>query len=130
MNESLEYATYTLPSRAPPSRLFGPVWTVLYIMIFTSYGYIFSQIAQKQLPWTFAIPFVINLIANFSFTYIQFRLENYRLAVADILIVLATIIRTMIILRPTIKRAFRLQVPYLLRVSFATVLAINVAILN
>ncbi len=125
-----QYLNLTLPSRAPPSRLFGPVWTILYMLIFVSYGYIFTQIAQKQLPWTFAIPFIINLIANFSFTYIQFRLQNYRLAVIDILIVLGTIIRTMIILRPTIKRAFRLQVPYLIRVSFATILAISVAILN
>ena len=130
MNESIQYATYTLPSRAPPSRLFGPVRTVLYILIFLSYGYVFSQVAQKKLKRQFAIPFVINLLANFSFTYIQFNLQNYRLAVADILIVLVTIIRTMIILRPKIKRAFRLQIPYFIRVSFATVLAINVAILN
>lgn len=130
MTESLQYATYILPSRAPPSRLFGPVWTLLYILIAVSYAYVVHQVREKKLPKTFLIPFIINLIVNFSFTYIQFRLQNYRLAVADILIVLATIIRTMIILRPKIRRAFRLQVPYLLRVSFATILAINVAILN
>ncbi len=130
MNESAQYITYNLPSRAPPSRLFGPVWTLLYIMIFASYGYVFSQITQKKLAATFAIPFIINLVANLTFTYIQFRLQNYRLAVADILIVLVTIIRTMILLWPKIRRAFRLQVPYLLRVSFATVLAITVAINN
>lgn len=130
MNESLQYATYTLPSWAPPSRLFWPVWTVLYMLIAISYGYIFRQVVQKKLPKTFLIPFIINLIANASFTYIQFVLQDYRLAVADILIVLATIIWTLIILQPKLRRAFRLQIPYLLRVSFATVLAITVAILN
>jgi len=130
MNESVQYVVYNLPSRAPPSRLFGPVWSVLYVIIAISYGYIFWQIKQKKLPMTFAIPFVINLLANFSFTYIQFRLQNYRLAVTDILIVLTTIIRSMIILQPKVRRAFRAQIPYLLRVSFATVLAIAVAILN
>lgn len=130
MNESIQYVTYTLPSRAPPSWLFGPVRSVLYILIVISYGYIFRQVAQKKLPKTFLIPFIINLIANASFTYIQFSLQNYRLAVADILIVLGTIIWTMILLWPKVRRAFRLQVPYLLRVSFATVLAITVAILN
>jgi len=130
MQESIQYVTYILPSRAPPSWLFWPVRTVLYILIFMSYGYVFSQIAKKKLKRQYAIPFVINLIANASFTYIQFSLQNYRLAVADILIVLWTIIRTMQLLRPRIKRAFRLQLPYLLRVSFATILAIRIAIHN
>lgn len=130
MQESIQYTKYVLPSRAPPSRLFGPVWSILYILIFISYGFVFAQVIQKKLHRTFAIPFIINIIANASFTYIQFSLENYRLAVADILIVLWTIIRTMRLLRPRIKRAFRLQLPYLLRVGFATVLAIRIAIHN
>jgi tryptophan-rich sensory protein len=130
MQEAIQYAVYTLPSRAPPSRLFGPVWSILYILIFISYWFVFAQIVQKKLHRTFANPFIINIIANASFTYIQFNLENYRLAVADILIVLWTIIRTMQLLRPRIKRAFRLQLPYLLRVSFATILAIRIAIHN
>lgn len=88
MQEAIQYAAYIVPSRAPPSRLFGPVRSVLYILIFMSYGFIFSKVIQKKIHRTFAIPFVINIIANASFTYIQFSLENYRLAVADILIVL------------------------------------------
>lgn len=70
----------------------------------------------------FILPFVINVIANILFTYFQFGLKNYSLALVDILIVLVTIIWTMYLLWSSHKVLFWMQVPYLLWVSFATVL--------
>lgn len=124
------YQNIIKPSRAPPWRLFWPVWSILYILIFISYGYVFIQVFQKKLPPTILIPFIINLVANWLFTYLRFTKSNLLLWVIDILIVLITIIITMILMWSRIRRVFRLQVPYLIRVSFATVLAISIFVIN
>lgn len=124
------YQSIIKPSRSPPGRLFGPVRTILYALIFVSYGYVFVQVFQKKLSRLILIPFIINLIANGLFTYLRFTKSNLLLWVIDILVVLVTIIITMVIMWSRIRRVFRLQVPYLLRVSFATVLAISIFVMN
>lgn len=131
-NSAVTYTTaLVLPSWAPPAWLFWPVWSVLYIMIIISYGAVVkTQIIDPirvgqgvtSANLLFILPFVINVIANILFTYFQFGLKNYSLALVDILIVLVTIIWTMYLLWSSHKVLFWMQVPYLLWVSFATVL--------
>ena len=69
MNESYsQYASYVKPWFSPPPWIFGPVWSVLYVLIAISFGYVFMKVWQGQIPKLVALPFIINLIANFSFT--------------------------------------------------------------
>ena len=115
------YKELTLPSWAPSPSLFGPVRTVLYIIIFATYGYFLGRyVKDKKLPRRTIIPFVVNLILNFSFTYLQFGLEQHGLATTSIAMIWLTIIAT---IRITYKNNLRLlaalQIPYLLRVTFA-----------
>ncbi len=124
------YATLIKPTWAPPSWLFGPVWSVLYIIIFTTYGYVFYQIATGKLPKIIALPFVLNLIFNFAFTPIQFGLKNNFLASLDILLVLGTLVWALVLIYPHIKFVALANVPYLLWVCFATVLQITITFLN
>lgn len=124
------YQTMIKPSWAPPGWLFGPVWTVLYVLIIISYGYVIWQVVQKQLSWTILIPFVINIIANVLFTYLRFTKNNLLLWLIDIAVVLITIIITMIVIWPHHTWVAYMQIPYLLRVCFATVLATSVFLLN
>ncbi len=124
------YQTMLKPSWSPPGWLFGPVWTVLYIMIIISYGYVFMQVFQKKLPLVLLIPFVVNIIANVLFTYFRFTKSNLLLWLIDIAIVFITIIITMVLIWPHYRWVAYMQIPYLLRVSFASVLAISVYILN
>jgi tryptophan-rich sensory protein len=131
MNNSYNwYSTLIKPSWAPPSFLFGPVWSVLYILIFISFSKVFLAVWQRSLPAMVALPFVLNLIFNFSFTYFQFGLKNNLLAAADILLVLITIIWAMIVIYPYIRWVAYIQIPYLLWVSFATALQLTVTYLN
>lgn len=124
------YSQLIKPSWAPPSWLFGPVWSVLYVLIFVSFGTVFYKIFKKELPVSVAVPFVLNLVFNLSFTYFQFTLQNNYLAALDILLVLGTLIWAMIVIYPRIKWIALINIPYLLWVSFATVLQLTITFLN
>lgn len=130
MNTYNWYSQIIRPSWAPPSWLFGPVWTFLYILIAISFGKVFLMTWQKQIPFIVALPFILNLIFNFSFTTIQFGLKNNILAGIDILLVLGTIIWAMIAIYPYVKWIAYIQIPYLLWVTFATSLQLTITYLN
>lgn len=124
------YLELIKPSWSPPSWLFGPVWTVLYAIIFVSFGTVFYKVFNKQLPASILLPFILNLIFNFSFTYLQFGLKNNYLAAIDILLVLGTLIWALIIIYPRLKWVALVNIPYLLWVSFATILQLTITYLN
>lgn len=130
MNEAVLYTEWIRPSFAPPSWVFGPVWSVLYLIIAVSFGYVFWKVVQGQISKLVALPFVINLIANLSFTPVQFGLQNLPLAALIILIILVTIPWAMWSVWPYAKWVAYAQIPYLLWVSFATVLQLSITYLN
>jgi translocator protein len=130
METSTWYMTLIKPSWAPPSWLFGPVWSVLYVIIFCTFGYVLYQVIIGKFPKIVALPFILNLIFNFAFTPIQFGLRNNFLATIDIFLVLATLIWALILIYPHAKYVTFLNIPYLLWVSFATVLQVTITILN
>jgi benzodiazapine receptor len=129
-NTSGWYSQLIKPSWAPPAWLFGPVWTFLYILIAISFGKVFLLAFQKRIPLIIALPFVLNLIFNFAFTPLQFGLKNNLLAAVDILLVLGTLIWAMVAIYPHARWIVYIQIPYLLWVSFATVLQSTITYLN
>ena len=124
------YSTLIKPTWAPPSWLFGPVWSILYTVIAVTYGTVFYKVYTKELPAMVAVPFVLNLIFNSSFTYFQFGLKNNLLASIDIFLVLATLTWALVVIYPHIKWIALANIPYLLWVSFATVLQLTITYLN
>lgn len=130
MNTYTNYAELIKPSWAPPSYLFGPVWTFLYIVMAISFGKVFLMLYNKQIGWMVALPFILNLFFNFIFTPIQFGLKNNLLASIDILLVLATLIWAMVAIYPHLRIITYAQIPYLLWVSFATSLQLTITYLN
>lgn len=130
MNEINWYSNIIRPSWAPPAWLFGPVWSVLYTLIAISFGKAFLMFIKKEIRFKTLLPFILNLIFNFAFSPIQFGLQNNLLAAIDILLVLGTLIWLMIAIYPYKKWITYIQIPYLIWVSFATVLQITVTVLN
>lgn len=124
------YQALVKPSFAPPSYLFGPVWTFLYVLIFISFSKVFMGVYDKNIPFIVALPFILNLLFNFAYTPLMFGLKNNTLASIDILLVLGTIIWMMIAIFPYMRSVTYMQIPYLIWVSFATVLQLSIYFLN
>ena len=127
------YSQLIKPTWAPPSWLFGPVWTVLYVVIAVTYGSVFYKAYAGKLSWMVALPFALNLIFNLAFTPIQFGLKNNLLATLDILLVVGTLIWALVAVwhaAPNMRWVVYANIPYLLWGIFATALQINITYLN
>lgn len=129
------YAELVKPAWAPPSWLFGPVWTVLYAGIIVSFGvvfrrYFFPALPADAIPAAAVAPFILNIIFNILFTPIQFGLKNLPLATLDIFLVLGTLIWAMVAIYPHMRWVTYAQIPYLVWVMFATVLQTMITVTN
>ncbi len=124
------YAELKKPGWSPPAWLFGPVWTFLYFLIAVSFGAVFYKLFTGQVAGLVALPFALNLVFNFSFTYFQFKLKNNYLAGADVLLVLITLVWATLAIFPLSHWIAYMQIPYILWVTFATVLQLTITWLN
>lgn len=133
MNEQIQYTQLLKPSWAPPGWIFGPVWTVLYTIIAVSFGTIFYKAFTKEIPWIVALPFALNLIFNFAFPVIQFRLVNNFFASIDILLVVGTLIWALFAVWqnvPELRWVAYINIPYLFWGVFATCVQLTITYLN
>ena len=124
------YAQLAKPFFAPPSWVFGPVWTVLYIVIAISFGFVLLRYLKRRLPFSVLLPFILNLLFNAAYTPIQFGLKNNMLASIDILLVLGSLIWALAVIWRRARWVAYANIPYLLWVGFATVLQLSITWLN
>jgi len=124
------YESLIKPAFNPPNWIFGPVWLLLYTLMGIALYFIWQKgLNNKQVRFTF-IFFITHLIFNALWSIVFFGLQNILLALIVIL-VLWTMILALILLSWKIdKRASYLLIPYLLWVSFATLLNFSILQLN
>jgi translocator protein len=117
------------PALTPPNWVFGPVWTVLYIMIAIS---IFLFVKNHKTGTGFGIYLLIalHLVANLSWTALFFRVQSPGLALIDIIVLDVTLMLMIYNFWQTNRMASILLWPYLLWVLFATYLNFSFYILN
>lgn len=123
------YPTLIKPSFTPPNYLFGPVWTVLYLLMGISLYLIIRQPASfdRTKALTF---FSIQLLLNFWWSVFFFRFHLIGLALINIILLLAFIVFMIRSFFKVTNTAANLQWPYLAWVSFATALNMGIWILN
>jgi len=124
------YQTLEKPFFAPPQWIFGPAWTILYVLIVISFIYLFTLYRQKKVERELMTIFILNMIGNLLFSPVQFGLQSNVMATFVILYVLVTLIIFEKKIWTKSKKIFYLMLPYLLWVSFATILQISITVLN
>jgi translocator protein len=124
------YETLNKPFFAPPNWIFGPVWTLLYLMMGVAFYLIWIQNWKKKEVKIAGMYFLAQLGLNFLWSPIFFGLRSPILGLIVIVMMLSLIIMTMKKFYPLSRIAFYLLVPYLLWVSFATLLNGAIVVLN
>lgn len=115
------YTTLNKPSFNPPNYLFGPVWTILYLLMGISL-YLIVSTTKSEVRTTALIIFGIQLLLNFSWSFVFFYFQSPGIALVVIIALLIGIVLMILYFSRLSPTAAYLQVPYLLWVSFATVL--------
>ena len=115
------YAGLVRPAWAPPGWIFGPVWTVLYLLMGVA-----AWLVWRSAGWAGARSaltlYVVQLICNAAWSWIFFAWRRGALAFADIVLLLALIVATMVAFARVDRLAAILLLPYLAWVMFATAL--------
>lgn len=117
------YVTLNKPIFSPPNWVFGPVWTVLYILMGISLYLIWAKSKVPSVFW-------IQLILNASWSIIFFGMKNPGLALVDIVALWVSIVLTIKVFDKINKLSSYLLYPYLLWVSFASILNLSIWVLN
>jgi translocator protein len=115
------HATLNKPVFNPPNYLFGPVWTVLYLLMGISLFMIWRSPSGDARNYALAI-FSIQLVLNFAWSFIFFHFKQTGWAFVEIILIWISVLAMIIIFYRINRTAAFLQVPYLLWVSFASVL--------
>ena len=123
------YARLQKPSFNPPSWVFGPVWSVLYLSMAVSAWLVWRN-AGWNAPRAAFMVFFIQLGLNLAWSGLFFGLHNPGLALLDILALLAAIVATAMAFRSFSEAAFWLMIPYAMWVGFASLLNFEIWRLN
>lgn len=117
------YVYLNKPFFSPPNYLFGPVWTILYILMGISAFMVWENKKAMKYFW-------IQLFLNGIWTPIFFGAKNLGLAFVVIVIMWVYIVKTIKAFAKVNKKASYLLYPYLIWVSFASLLNFSIWFLN
>jgi len=122
------YTELTKPALNPPSWVFSPVWTALYVLMGVAAFLVWRKgLANKEVRVALGL-FVAQLIFNGVWSLIFFGLQNPLGALIDIVVLWILIVCTMIAFYRVSPAAMYLLAPYLLWVSFAVYLNAAIAL--
>jgi tryptophan-rich sensory protein len=123
------YTQLVRPEWAPPPSIFGPVWTVLYALMGVA-AWLVWRVRGFRAARSALVLFLVQLALNALWSWLFFGWHRGALALADILLLWALIVATLIAFWRIRPLAGALLVPYLLWVSFASILNYSVWQLN
>ena len=116
------YPTLVKPPFNPPSWVFGPVWTTLYLMMGVACWLVWRAGTDRPEVRAALTLYVVQLVFNLAWSYLFFGIRQPLIALVEIVLLLALIVWTMARFAPISSAAAWLLAPYAAWVSFATVL--------
>ncbi|MEO6687705.1 MAG: TspO/MBR family protein [Dokdonella sp.] len=129
IDASAYYAQLHQPAWAPPSSVFGPVWSVLYFLMGLAAWMVWRVAGFRPARAALAL-FLAQLAVNALWSWLFFAWHRGAIAFADIGLLWALIVMTLIAFWRIKPLAGALLIPYLLWVSFASALNYTVWQLN
>ena len=129
-NNNVWFDNLIKPSWNPPGYLFAPVWTTLYLFMGISLALIWTNKASERSKRSAYVLFATQLFLNFWWSIFFFQFHSPALALVDIVLLVITIVLTIFSFSSFSKTASWLLVPYILWVSFATILNFSIWNLN
>ena len=124
------YASLAKPWFNPPNWVFGPVWTVLYIMMGISVGLVWSAEAENKERRRALAIFTAQFVLNLLWSIVFFGLRSPGLALVEILLLVVTLLWCIRTFFPISNTASWMLVPYAVWVCFAIVLNASIVLLN
>jgi len=124
------YRSLHKPRWQPPDWLFGPAWTLIFALLAFAGGIAWNRAESAERLSLVVLPFAVNLVLNAAWSFLFFRLRRPRLAFREVLILWASIVWLAVSLWQVSNTAGLLVLPYLLWVSFASVLNRTIIQLN
>ena len=121
------YSTLIKPSFNPPDWVFGPVWTILYLMMTIA---IWSYWHSKNKDMNTVYIYFIHLVFNSAWSIVFFVYHNILLALIVLLILISLILVLIVRFRRVNIASYYLMIPYLLWCCFALTLNLNLILLN
>ncbi len=115
------YTNLNKPWYQPPSWLFSPVWTLLYILMGVAFYFVWRKPLSRERNNAITI-FLAQLLLNFLWSFLFFSMHSPGLALINIVVLWITILLTIFSFSKLSKTAAWLLVPYIAWVSFAAVL--------
>ena len=120
------YSSLTLSPYNPPSWVFGPVWTTLYVFMSLAIWKVWTKLYETKI----LIIYFIHILFNASWSVVFFGFHEILLSLINLIIILAMVIYLTIIFKSRDNFSFLLMVPYLLWSSYALFLNASILILN
>mgnify|MGYP005673460005 FL=1 len=120
------YSSLTLSPYNPPSWVFGPVWTTLYVFMSVAIWKVWTKFYETKI----LIIYFIHILFNASWSVVFFGFHEILLSLINLIIILAMVIYLTIIFKSRDNLSFLLMVPYLLWSSYALFLNASILILN
>lgn len=123
------YAALTKPAWTPPNWVFGPVWSLLYLLMAIAAWLVWRGIGFPRAASALNL-FAVQLVLNVCWSAIFFGAHRPGLAFVEILLLWLLILATMIAFRSVSRAAAWLMAPYLVWVAFAAGLNFSIWRLN
>lgn len=124
------YAQLNKPFFNPPDWIFGPVWTILYFLMAIAFYIVWDKDVKNKTKEQAIQIFLFQLALNLLWSLVFFGFQNPLLALVVIIALWLSIFMTIKYLYKLAKIAAYLLVPYILWVSFASILNFAIVILN
>lgn len=124
------YVTLAKPGFTPPNWLFPVTWTILYILIATAAYLVWKRRDESSTYRTAAVIYTVQLALNFSWSIVFFGMHEIVGGLVIIGLLLISILLNIAYFAKISKTAAWLLVPYLLWVSYATLLNASILTLN